>query len=70
MSSVSFKNVIYKMGLEIIYLIYMYKVNLASNNFQWLICPKTKPNQNLYMSKDDLTLNNQQGLICHKTKPN
>ena len=32
MSSGSFKNVIYKMCLEIIYLIYMYKKDLASNN--------------------------------------
>ena len=28
-----------------IYLIYMYKQDLALNNLQWLICHKTKPNQ-------------------------
>ena len=47
MSSDSFKNVFYKMCLEIIYLIYMYKKNLALNDQQWLIGYKTKPNQNL-----------------------
>ena len=31
----SFKNVFYKMSLEIIYLIYMYKKDLALNN---LLC--------------------------------
>ena len=28
-----------------IYLIYMYKVDLALNNLQWLICHKTQSNQ-------------------------
>ena len=28
-----------------IYLIYLYKEDLALNNLQWLICHKTKPNQ-------------------------
>ena len=32
MSSGSFKKVIYKMSLEILYLIYMYKKDLALNN--------------------------------------
>ena len=41
----SFKYVIYKMCLEIIYLIYMYKEDLALNKLLWLICHKTKPNQ-------------------------
>ena len=45
MSSGSFKNVIYKMYLEIIYLIYMYQKDLALNDVQWMICHKTKPNQ-------------------------
>ena len=27
-----------------IYLIYMYKEDLALNNLQWLICYKTQPN--------------------------
>ena len=44
MSSGSFKDVIYKMCLEIIYSIYMYKKDLALNNLQWLICRKTKLN--------------------------
>ena len=38
MSSGSFKNAIYKMSLEIIYLIYMYKKDLALNDLQCLIC--------------------------------
>ena len=45
MSSGSFKNVINKICLEIIYVIYRYKKDLALNNLQWLICHKTKPNQ-------------------------
>ena len=45
MSWDSFKNVIYKMCLEIIYLIYMYKKDLALHNLQWLKCQKTKSNQ-------------------------
>ena len=42
MSSGSFKNVISKMCLEIIYLICMYKKDLTLNNLQRLICYKTK----------------------------
>ena len=34
MCSDSFKNVIYKMCLEIIYLLYMYKKDLALNELQ------------------------------------
>ena len=48
MNSGSFKNVIYKIYkicLQTIYLIYMYKEDLALNNLQWLICHKTQPNQ-------------------------
>ena len=41
-SSGSFKNVIYKMSLEIIYLIYMQKQDLVLNNPQELIYYKTK----------------------------
>ena len=41
MNSGLFKNVINKICLEIIYLIYMYKKDLAFNNLQWLICHKT-----------------------------
>ena len=43
MSSGLFKNVINITCLEIIYLIYMFKKNLALNNLQWLKCHKTKP---------------------------
>ena len=60
MSSGSFKN-IKKMCLQIIYLIYMYKEDLALNNLQWLICHKTQTNQIIYliyMYKEDLALNN------------
>ena len=60
-----------------IYLIYMYKEDLALNNLQWLICHKTKPNQTkpnpiyqIYMNKEDLALNNLQRLIFHEAKPN
>ena len=49
MSSGSFKNVIYKMCLEILYLMYMYKKDLVLNNLQWLICHKNKLNQILYI---------------------
>ena len=45
MSSGSFKNVINKMCLEIIYLIYLYKNDLTLNDLQWLICSKIKPSQ-------------------------
>ena len=41
----SFKNVINKMCLQIIYLVYMYKQNLALNNLQGLIYHKTQPKQ-------------------------
>ena len=68
MSSGSSKNVIYKMCLQIIYSIYIYKGDVLLNNQQWLICHKTIPNQT--KSYVLLTLNNQQWLTCHKTKPN
>ncbi len=42
-----FKNVIYKMCLEIIYLMYMYKKNLALNHPQQLIYHKIQPTQPL-----------------------
>ena len=61
-SSDSFKNSINKLSLQVIYLIHMYKQDLALNNLQWLICHKTKPNQikpklspkltNLYLLKE------------------
>ena len=40
-----FKNVLYKMFLEIICLIQKHKNNLALNNLQWLTCLKVKPKQ-------------------------
>ena len=48
----------------------MYKEDFTLNNLQWLICPKTQPNQIIYMYKEDLTLNNLHWLICPKTQPN
>ena len=44
-NSASFKDVIKKMFTNPIFLIYMYKEDLALNNLQWLICHKTQPNQ-------------------------
>ena len=44
------KKSIHKMCLEIIYLIYMYKKNLALNNLQWAISHKTKPNKIIFMA--------------------
>ena len=35
----------YAIKLNHIYLLYMYKQDLALNNLQWLICHKTKQNQ-------------------------
>ena len=46
MSSELFKNVSLQNGFtNHLYLIYMYKVDLALNNLQGLICHKTQPNQ-------------------------
>ena len=42
-----FKNV--NMFINHIYLIFMYKEDLALNNLQWLICHKTQPNQIMYI---------------------
>ena len=76
MSSGFLKNVS-KIFTNHIYLVDVYKKDLALNNRQWLICYKTKPNQTkpnhiylIYMYKEDLALNNLQWLICHKTQPN
>ena len=49
MSSGSFKNIINKMCWQNMYLIYMYKQDLALNNLQQLICHKTQPNLILYI---------------------
>ena len=48
MSSGSLKNVINKMCLEIIYLLYMYRKFLALNNLQWLICQKTRASKVIF----------------------
>ena len=45
MSSGSFKNLINKISLEIIYIVYMLKKYMILDNLQWLIRHKTKPNQ-------------------------
>ena len=47
MSSGSFKNVIHKLCIYKSYIIC--KEELALNNLQWVICPKTQPNQILYI---------------------
>ena len=51
MSSSSFENVIYKIGSQIIYLIYMYKEDLAVNNLQRLNCYKTQVNKQVDKNK-------------------
>ena len=57
-----------------IYLIYIYKEDLALNNLQWLICHEIKPNQIIYIYliyiyKEDLALNNLQWLNAMKPNP-
>ena len=49
-------DVIYKICLQIIYLIYMHKEDLPLNNLQLSICHKTQPNQTNFM---DYSLKNQ-----------
>ena len=46
--------------LNHMYLIYIYKEDLALNNLLGLICHKTKPNHMylIYTYKEDLALNN------------
>ena len=44
-----FENIINKICLQIIWLIYMYKEDLALDNLPWLICHKTQPNQVIYI---------------------
>ena len=53
----------------IVYLIFMYKDDLALNDLQWLICHKTQQNQiiYIYIYDEDLALNNLQWFIYHKT---
>ena len=57
--------------LNQIYLVYLYKEDLALNNLQGLICHKTKLNHIylIYLYKEDSALNNTHALICHKTWP-
>ena len=45
MSSGSFKDIIYKTMIKIIYSIYMYEKDLALNNLERFILHKIKPNQ-------------------------
>ena len=40
---------IYKMCLQIKYLIHIYKDDFALNNLQWLICHKSQLNQIIYI---------------------
>ena len=49
-----------KMFTNYIYLIDMYKKDLALNNQQWLVCHKTKPNQTKPRTWDSLSV---QGVI-------
>ncbi len=57
-----------------IYLIYIYKEDLALNNLKWLISHKNPTKSNhiylIFLYEEDLALNNLQWLICHKTQPN
>ena len=43
--SISYDDNHYTTALPYIYLIYMYRQDLALNNLEWLIGHKTKPNQ-------------------------
>ena len=52
----SFKNVIIKIRLQIIYLIYMYKQDLSLNNLQWLIRKLRKQSQSEEV-RDEIQLN-------------
>ena len=52
MSSGSFKNVIYKLFINLIYSIYMHKQDLTLNNLQGLIFYKTQPIQSLQVDND------------------
>ena len=65
MRSDSFKVFIYKMCLQIIYLLYIYKKDLALNYLQWLICHKTKPDQSNLKS---CTLWQKSGFFFFKKK--
>ena len=47
-----FKNIYFQnVFTNYIYLIYMYKEDLALNNLQWLICHKTKVNKKFQYKK-------------------
>ena len=82
MSSNSFKNVIYKMYLQIIY-IYTLPSSAANQGVSspWLAADEGRISHmlshvvwwkyiNIYIYKEDLTWNNLQWLICHKIRPN
>ena len=63
MSSGTFKNVIYKLGNQITYVICLHKEDLALNNLQWLICHKTK-------STRKISSQNNFSWWCSKVKTN
>ena len=49
-----------------IYLIYMYKEDLALNNLQWFICHKTKPNPTiLFNQKSDFHMIDNLSIEVH-----
>ena len=71
MSSGLFKNVINKKCVEILYLIYMNKKDIALNNLQWYTIKPSQTKSYIFdMYKKNLALDNLQWLICHKTKQN
>ena len=74
MSLVLFKNIVNEICFSNgIYLMCIYKEDLALSNPQWLKCHKIKPNQIIYliyMYEEDLALNIPQWLIGHRIKPN
>ena len=55
-----------KMCLQIIYLIYMFKEDLALSNLQYWICHKTKPNRINEGKKKEKLINTQKHLMYKK----
>ena len=45
-----FKSIVNKMFTNHIYLIYIYKEDLALNNLKWLICHKIESNLTYYLA--------------------
>ena len=56
MSSGSFKNIIYKMWEELIYLIYMYKKDLALNNCYGTVTYPFMDSSKFYINREPSTL--------------